>query len=87
MGMIAFPLAFISSAFVPAGSMPSWLQVFSQHQPLTYMVGAVRSLTIGPDAQRLLGHPTSYFVVRSLIWAGAILTVAVPLAVTRYRRG
>jgi ABC transporter DrrB family efflux protein len=87
MGMIAFPLAFISSAYVPAGSMPSWLQVFSEHQPLTYMVDAVRSLTLGPDAAHLLGHPTSYFVVRSLIWAGAILVVAVPLAVARYRRG
>jgi ABC transporter DrrB family efflux protein len=87
MGMIAFPLAFISSAYVPAGSMPSWLQVFSEHQPLNYMVNAVRSLTLGPDAAHLLGHPTSYFVVRSLIWAGAILVVAVPLAVARYRRG
>jgi ABC transporter DrrB family efflux protein len=87
MGMIAFPLAFISSAYVPAGSMPSWLQVFSEHQPLTYMVDAVRSLTFGPDAAHLLGHPTSYFVGCSLIWAGAILVVAVPLAVARYRRG
>jgi ABC transporter DrrB family efflux protein len=87
MGMIAFPLAFISSAYVPAGSMPTWLRVFSEHQPLTYMVGAVRALTLGPDAQRLLGHPTSYFLVRALIWSAAILAVAVPVAVARYRRG
>jgi hypothetical protein len=26
-------------------------------------------------------------VVRSLLWAGAILVVSVPLAVARYRRG
>jgi len=26
-------------------------------------------------------------VVRSLVWAGAILIVSVPLAVARYRRG
>ena len=67
--------------------MPSWLQVFAAHQPLTYMVNAVRSLTLGPDAQALLGHPTSYFVIRALIWTAGILIVALPLAVMKYRRG
>ena len=76
MGMIVFPLAFISSAYVPVDSMPSWLQVFATHQPLTYMVDAVRSLTLGSQSEALLGHPASYFVVRSLLWAGAILVVA-----------
>ena len=87
MGMIVFPLAFISSAYVPVDSMPSWLQVIATHQPLTYMVDAVRSLTLGSQSQALLGHPASYFVVRSLLWAGAILALSVPLAVARYRRG
>src|SRR5207302_2230000 len=64
MGMIVFPFAFISSAYVPVASMPSWLQVFAHHQPLTSMVDAVRALTLGPHAHALLGHPTSYFVSR-----------------------
>ncbi len=51
------------------------------------MVDAVRALTLGPDAEALLGHPTSYFVARALLWAFAILVVCLPLAVTRYRRG
>ena len=87
MGMIVFPFAFISSAYVPVASMPGWLQVFAAHQPLTYMVDAVRALTLGPDAEPLLGHPTSYFVTRALIWAAAILAVFLPLAVAKYRRG
>ena len=62
MGMIVFPFAFISSAYVPVSSMPSWLQVFANHQPLTYMVDSVRALTLGPHAHALLGHPSSYFV-------------------------
>jgi ABC-2 type transport system permease protein len=86
-GMIVFPLAFISSAYVPVASMPGWLQIFAQHQPLTDMVDAVRALTLGPHAQVLLGHPASYFVARALIWAVAILAVSAPLAVARYRRG
>jgi len=87
MGMIVFPFAFVSSAYVPVSSMPSWLQVFAQHQPLTYMVDAVRSLTLGPHAQALLGHPSSYYVTRSLVWALAIMAVSLPIAVAKYRRG
>ena len=87
MGMIVFPLVFVSSAYVPVSSMPSWLQVFAKHQPMTYMVDAVRALTLGPHAHALLGHPTSYFVTRALIWALAIIAVSLPIAVARYQRG
>jgi ABC-2 type transport system permease protein len=87
MGMIAFPLAFISSAYVPVDSMPGWLQVFARHQPLTAMVDAVRALTLGSHAEPLLGHPAAYFVERALLWALAIMTVSAAVAVARYRRG
>ena len=87
MGMIVFPLAFVSSAYVTVASMPGWLQVFAKHQPLTDMVDAVRGLTLGSQAQVELGHSSAYYVARSLVWTAAILTVAVPLAVARYRRG
>jgi ABC transporter DrrB family efflux protein len=87
LGMIVFPFAFISSAYVPVASMPGWLQAFAKHQPLTYMVDSVRALTYGPQAQHLLGHPPSYFVTRALIWALAIIAVSLPIAVAKYRRG
>jgi ABC transporter DrrB family efflux protein len=87
MGMIVFPFAFISSAYVPVASMPSWLQTFAAHQPLTYMVNAVRALTLGPHAEALLGHPAGYFVSRSLIWAAVIIAFSLPVAVAKYRRG
>ena len=35
MSLIAFVFAFISSAYVPATSMPGWLQPFSKYQPIT----------------------------------------------------
>ena len=87
MGMIVFPFAFVSSAYVPVSSMPSWLQTFAQHQPLTYMVDSVRSLTLGPHAHALLGHPTSYYATRALIWTAVIIAVSLPIAVAKYRRG
>jgi ABC transporter DrrB family efflux protein len=86
-GLLVFPLAFVSSAYVPAASMPGWLRVFSEHQPLTYMVDAVRALALGPAAEASLGHPASYFAVRALLWALAILLASVPLAVALYQRG
>ncbi len=87
MGMIVFPLAFVSSAYVTVTSMPGWLQPIAAQQPLTPMVDAVRALTLGDRAQVELGQPASYYLTRALIWSAAILAVSVPLAVARYRRG
>jgi ABC-2 type transport system permease protein len=86
MALLVFPLTFVSSAYVPVESMPGWMQAFAEHQPLTYMVDAVRALTQGPEAEALLGHPAAYFVTRSLLWAAGIVIVFAPLAVARYRR-
>jgi ABC-2 type transport system permease protein/oleandomycin transport system permease protein len=79
MGMIVFPLAFISSAYIPIATMPGWLQVFARHQPLTPMVDSVRALTLGQAASTAL--------TQALLWTAAIVFVFVPLAVAKYRRG
>jgi ABC transporter DrrB family efflux protein len=87
MGMIVFPFAFISSAYIAVSTMPGWLQVFAKHQPLTDMVDVVRALTLGGQATAVLGHPASHYLVGSLAWTAGILVLAVPLAIWRYRRG
>jgi len=86
-GFMVFPLTFVSSAYVPVESMPGWLQAFADHQPVTMMVDAVRSLALGPAASGLLQHDSGWYVVRALLWAAAIVAVFVPLAVARFRRG
>jgi ABC transporter DrrB family efflux protein len=86
MALLVFPFTFISSAYVPVKSMPGWLQAFANHQPLTYMVDAVRALTQGPAAEALIGHSAGYLVIRSLLWAAALVVVFAPLAALRYRR-
>ncbi len=87
MGMIVFPFAFVSSAYLSVSSMPGWLQVFAKHRPLTYMVDSVRPLSLGSHAHALLGHPSSYYMTRALIWTLAIIAVSLPIAVAKYRRG
>ncbi len=72
------PLVFASSAFIPVSSMPSWLQGFANHQPVSVTASAVRALSIG--------GPTASFVLQSLAWSAAIVAVCAPLAVWMYRR-
>jgi ABC transporter DrrB family efflux protein len=87
MSLMLIPFTFVSSAFVPVASMPGGLRAVAKYQPITYMVDAVRTLTQGAAAEAQLGHPASYFVVRSLIWSVAIVLVFAPIAIARYRRG
>jgi ABC transporter DrrB family efflux protein len=86
MALIVFPFTFLSSAYVPVKSMPGVLQAFAEHQPITYMVDAVRTLAVGRPAETLVGHSAGYWVAGSLLWAAGILAVFVPLAAVRYRR-
>jgi ABC-2 type transport system permease protein/oleandomycin transport system permease protein len=73
-----FPLTFASSAFVPTDTMPGWLQVFADNQPMTLVVNATRSLLLegsgGPD------------LVPALTWTVGILALAFPLAVWLYAK-
>jgi ABC transporter DrrB family efflux protein len=72
------PLVFASSAFVSPETMPSWLQPFAEHQPVSVTASAVRAL--------VLGGPATSYVIQSLAWCAVILAVFMPLAVARYRR-
>ena len=42
--MVMFPLTFLSNAFVPASTLPDWLQTFVKFNPVSHVVSAVRSL-------------------------------------------
>jgi ABC-2 type transport system permease protein len=76
MSLLAFVFAFISSAYVPATSMPGWLQPFSKYQPITPMVNAVRSLLAGGGSD----------VGLALAWSALLMALFTPIAVVRYRR-
>jgi len=73
-----FPLTFASSAFVPTQSMPGWLRVFAEHQPVSLIVNAVRGL--------LLNNPDTSTILQALAWCVGILVVFIPLAVWEYGR-
>jgi ABC transporter DrrB family efflux protein len=76
-----FPLTFVSSAFVQVSTMPSWLQVFANNQPVTLVINAMRSMALGGP-----NFPLNPALWESLAWLAGTLIVFVPLAVRSYRR-
>ena len=72
-----FPLVFASSLYVPVETMPDWLQVFAQINPVTPMVDTMRGLAWGTDISASLW--------KILLWDAAIILVSLPLALRRYR--
>jgi ABC transporter DrrB family efflux protein len=80
-----FPLVFASSVFLPTETMPDWLRVFADNQPLTVVTNAMRGLMLG-DGALPPGQELGVEIVRALVWIAAITAVAATVAVRSYRR-
>ena len=76
---IQFLLPFLSSAFVPADSMPAGIRWFTAHQPFTPVVESLRAL--------LTGAPVWNNVYLPLAWCAAIALVSYLWARAAFRRG
>jgi ABC-2 type transport system permease protein/oleandomycin transport system permease protein len=72
------PLVFASIAFVPADTMPGWLEGFAVRQPVSLVVQAARAL--------VLGGPTLGYVLGALAWCIGIVAVFVPVGVRLYKK-
>lgn len=83
--LIVFPLTFGSSTFVPAKTLPDWLQGWVAVNPVTHVIEAMRGLLSGPSA--LAAGET---LGGQLLWvlASCVVLVAVffPLATWAYRK-
>jgi len=84
--LLVIPVAFISAAYVPANSLPGWMQPVANNQPFTILSNAMRSLTLGGADKVGLGHSTAYWVVLSLVWCAGITLVFSMIAVSRFSR-
>jgi ABC-2 type transport system permease protein len=87
--MWLFPLSFISSAFVGAGTMPGPLATVAEWNPFTAVIQAVRDL-FGNEAPPGMAPPAGWPADNALLYAVlssvVILAVFVPLSVAKYRR-
>lgn len=75
---ITFVLPFLSSAFVPAASMPAGVRWFTENQPFTPLVESLRAL--------LIGSPVGDSVYVALAWCAAIAIAGGVLARIGFRR-
>ncbi|HTE66449.1 MAG TPA: ABC transporter permease [Candidatus Binatia bacterium] len=82
LSLLFFPLAFMSTAFVPAERMPEWLQVVNNWNPISYVIEAQRGLMstgFDPEAMgKALIATAILFVITqaATIWAFRRLTTA-----------
>ena len=81
-----FPLTFLSNAFVPISSMPSWLQAFAAYNPISTLVLATRELFGNPTGPQPDYWPLQHAALYTLIACVGIIIVFASLAVRRYRR-
>ena len=79
MFLLMFPLTFGSNTFVPADTMPGWLQAFVERQP----AHAPGRRGARADARRP-GRRAD--LLWTLAWMAGLLVVFVPLALRAYIR-
>lgn len=76
--LLVFPLTFGTSMVAPRQTMPGWLQVWLDINPVERVMSSARGL--------LSGGPVREPVLWTLGWAVALTVVFAPLAVRAYRR-
>ena len=76
--LLLFPLTFASAVFVPAHTLPGWLNAWSQVSPVTLLADTTRGLLLGGDVAQA--------ALKTLLWAVAVVAVFAPLSIAAYRR-
>ena len=75
--MVMMPLTFASNIFVDPATMPTWLRVFVEVNPVTQVATIVRDLANGVGVGPAVGH--------ALIWAVCLVLGFGSLTMWRYR--
>jgi len=83
--LIVFPLTFGSSTFVPASTLPDWLQGWVAINPVTHVIEMMRGLLSGP-AFMAPGTTLGGEVIWVLASCVVLVAVFFPLATWAYRR-
>jgi oleandomycin transport system permease protein len=78
MFLLVLPLSFGSNVFVPTNSLPGWLQVFVDINPISHLVSTFRGLVLGGPVAGPLGW--------TALWMLGLVVVFVPLALRAYNR-
>lgn len=75
-------LPYLSTAFVPAHTMPAALRGFAEHQPFTPIIETMRGLWMGRTST---GSPVTHELLLALAGCGSILAVSIAAAAWLFR--
>jgi ABC transporter DrrB family efflux protein len=81
-----FPVTFLSNAFVPVGTLPSWLKPVAIWNPFSSTVQAARELFGNPVLATGHSFPVEHPIVVSVGWSLLLLAVFIPWSVRKYAR-
>jgi ABC transporter DrrB family efflux protein len=84
--IVLFPIAFVSTCFVPTQGMPHWLEVIAEWNPVSAVAASCRELFGNPNPAALShSFPSQHPVLTALLWSVAIIAVCAPIASARLR--
>ncbi|WP_298207665.1 ABC transporter permease [Ferrimicrobium sp.] len=76
--MLVMPLFFLSGALYPLGGLPTWLTVLTRIDPLTYIVGPMRSVVFN---SLNMTQAARHFLSPGVTWDGWLVPVGLSLAI------
>jgi ABC-2 type transport system permease protein len=85
--ILIFPLIFMAGVFFPINNVPTWLEVISKVNPLTYGVDAIRQVFLGGGGSlgvSVLGHTMT--VLDEVLLVGVLGAVLLGGAVLAFNR-
>jgi len=82
--VLIWPIGFLSTVFVSAETMPGWLGVIAEWNPVSATATAARELFGNPTGVTS-GWLAEYAVLAASVWPLAITLVFLPLAASAYR--
>jgi len=72
-GFILLFLPYLSSAFVPIATLPTWLRGLAEHQPITPVLETIRGLLVGSTVGPVAFWAVSWcllIIAAAMVWAG-----------------
>lgn len=83
--IVIFPITFVSNAFVPIATLPSWLQPFAEWNPVSTLTAATRELFGNPNPFATDNLPSQEPILVTIGWIIVIVAIFAPLGVRKYR--
>jgi ABC-2 type transport system permease protein len=83
--ILVWPISFLSNVFVDPSTMPAWLGMIAQWNPLSATASATRALFMNPGWQGS-SWIAENAVLMAIVWPAWLTAIFLPLTVRKYRR-